>query len=392
MPQLVEPRLPTSFLPAERTPPDDLKRQYETFKVLPHFRAVFDSIPDPAVVLNETRQAVFANKRLLEFLDVGDVEDALGGRPGELVECARVQENPGGCGTTEFCVTCGAARAIADGLGGKKNVRDCVILRETGVPPLELEVYATPFDLEGERFTFTALKDASSANRRRQLERIFFHDVLNLVSGLRGYADVLREEVPNHLADRVVEIAGKIHDEIEAQKTLLAAENNELPVNPEPLESVAVLSEVAFMYRRLEAARDVGVVVDQNAENVRFTADPTLLRRVIGNLLKNAIEASGPLQAVTLGSRALEGGVELFVHNKRAMPPAVQAQVFQRSFSTKGEGRGLGTHSARLLTERYLQGKIRFVSDERRGTTFAVALSLEAPKLGAPTRARPKDQ
>jgi len=146
------------------------------------------------------------------------------------------------------------------------------------------------------------------------------------------------------------------------------------------------------MYRRLEAARDVGVVVDQNAENVRFTADPTLLRRVIGNLLKNAIEASGPLQAVTLGSRALEGGVELFVHNKRAMPPAVQAQVFQRSFSTKGEGRGLGTHSARLLTERYLQGKIRFVSDERRGTTFAVALSLEAPKLGAPTRARPKDQ
>jgi signal transduction histidine kinase len=387
-----EPRLPTSFLPAERAAPEEVMRQHKLFAALPHFNAVFDSIPDPAVVLNETRQAVFANKRLLEFLDVGRIEDALGGRPGELVECVRVLENPGGCGTTEFCVTCGAARAIADGLGGKKNVRDCIILRETGAPPLELEVYSTPFELEGERFTFTALKDASSANRRRQLERIFFHDVLNLVAGLQGYADALREEVPNHLADRVVEIAHKISEEIEAQKTLLAAENNELPVNPEPVESVAILSEVAFMYRRLEAARDVGVVVDQNAESVRFSADPTLLRRVVGNLLKNAIEASGPLQTVTLGSRAVEWGVELTVHNRRAMSPAVQAQVFQRSFSTKGDDRGLGTHSARLLVERYLRGKIRFVSDERRGTTFFVTLPLETHALDAKSSDRPTDQ
>jgi sensor histidine kinase regulating citrate/malate metabolism len=36
------------------------------------------------------------------------------------------------------------------------------------------------------------------------------------------------------------------------------------------------------------------------------------------------------------------------------IPKDVQLQLFQRSFSTKGMGRGWGTYSIRLLTERYL--------------------------------------
>jgi signal transduction histidine kinase len=44
--------------------------------------------------------------------------------------------------------------------------------------------------------------------------------------------------------------------------------------------------------------------------------------------------------------------------------------VFQRSFSTKGTGRGLGTYSIKLLTERYLGGRVWFESAEGHGTTF----------------------
>ena len=45
-------------------------------------------------------------------------------------------------------------------------------------------------------------------------------------------------------------------------------------------------------------------------------------------------------------------------------------QVFQRSFSTKGSGRGLGTYSMRLLTEHYLRGSVGFTSSAAEGTTF----------------------
>ena len=56
------------------------------------------------------------------------------------------------------------------------------------------------------------------------------------------------------------------------------------------------------------------------------------------------------------------------------MPADAQLQVFQRSFSTKGDGRGLGTYGSRLLTERYLGGEIGFESTESTGTTFRVSL------------------
>ncbi|MBK7188571.1 MAG: hypothetical protein IPH86_07860 [bacterium] len=62
------------------------------------------------------------------------------------------------------------------------------------------------------------------------------------------------------------------------------------------------------------------------------------------------------------------------------MPRTVQLQVFQRSFSTKGRDRGIGTYSIKLLTEKYLGGKASFVSDEGQGTTFSVTL----PRRAAP--------
>ena len=57
-------------------------------------------------------------------------------------------------------------------------------------------------------------------------------------------------------------------------------------------------------------------------------------------------------------------------------PREVQLQVFQRSFSTKGENRGLGTYSIRLLTERYLKGQVSFTSSPETGTIFTAAYPL----------------
>lgn len=61
------------------------------------------------------------------------------------------------------------------------------------------------------------------------------------------------------------------------------------------------------------------------------------------------------------------------------MPYDVQLQVFQRSFSTKGIGRGLGTYSIRLLSERYLSGRVSFTSTPEAGTTFYAWYPLELP-------------
>jgi sensor histidine kinase regulating citrate/malate metabolism len=58
------------------------------------------------------------------------------------------------------------------------------------------------------------------------------------------------------------------------------------------------------------------------------------------------------------------------------MPRSVQLQVFNRSFSTKGAGRGLGTYSMKLLTERFLGGRVWFTSTREAGTTFYASYPL----------------
>ena len=58
------------------------------------------------------------------------------------------------------------------------------------------------------------------------------------------------------------------------------------------------------------------------------------------------------------------------------MSELVQRQVFNRSFTTKGKGRGLGSYAMKLLGERYLQGKVSFTTDPEEGTTFRIELPV----------------
>lgn len=71
-----------------------------------------------------------------------------------------------------------------------------------------------------------------------------------------------------------------------------------------------------------------------------------------------------------MGCRTEGEFVEFWVNNPNVMPRTAQLQVFQRSFSTKGSGRGLGTYSMKLISERYLKGAVAFTSCEEQGTTF----------------------
>jgi sensor histidine kinase regulating citrate/malate metabolism len=77
---------------------------------------------------------------------------------------------------------------------------------------------------------------------------------------------------------------------------------------------------------------------------------------------------------VTLACKSEPDGIVFSVRNPSVMDRSVQLQVFQRSFSTKGTGRGIGTFSIKLLTEQYLGGKVWFESGEPGGTVFHVRL------------------
>ncbi len=362
----------------ERAPRQEVERQAHLLANHKLAKQFLDLVPDMLLVMNPQRQIVFANQRLLSFTGNQCLDDILGRRMGEAFGCIHTREAAHGCGTGEACSNCGAALALLTAQGGERDSRECRLstFREGQRDWLDLEVWATPVEIEGEHFTFLAITDVSDQKRRRALERIFFHDILNTAGGIKGFAMMLREadlrEV-GEISEVILSAADQLLREIEEQKELLAAEKGELSVTPQPLEARDLLRQVAEQYRNSPLAQGLDIRLQLPEEEVVVVNDPTLLTRVLGNLVKNALEASQAGQVVTLSCRRSDDDwVEFAVHNQGYMPRRVQLQVFKRSFSTKGPGRGLGTYSIQLLTQRYLKGQVWFTSDPDQGTTFQV--------------------
>jgi len=367
----------SQFAPAGRATEPEIHNLFELLSGVPLLNDILGSVPDALLFLNEHRQIVFANRATFCFLGIEPTSEVLGNRPGEALGCVHATETAGGCGTTEFCQTCGAVQAILAAQKGNSDVQECRIAIKDSFDAVDLKVSTAPFEYDGEPFTICAIQDISHEKRRRTLERTFFHDVLNTAGGLQGYADLLQESEPEEVpevATKVSEISQHLIEEIESQRSLMAAEADELSVNPRELRTKEVLEELAVAYRRHEVAADKNIVVAADSENLDIRSDHALLLRVLGNMVKNALEASSAGETVTLGSTREADEVEFWVHNSAHMPRDVQLQVFKRSFSTKGSGRGIGTYSIRLFVTRYLYGSVDFESSEDLGTTFRVRL------------------
>jgi len=370
----------TEFAPPERSSGEEISSDSRLLAESPGLTQTLDLTPGQAVILNEKRQIVYANQAFQKLVGKPPIENLLGRRPGEVLDCAYSDRNAAGCGTTRFCSECGAMKAMLASQAGEAAQQGCEILQKNG-DALDLKVWTTPLHLQGRRFTLFTLADQGADKRRRALERIFYHDVLNTAGGLFGYADLLSELIPTEeesgrYARSIFHLSEAIIEEIQAQKDLSAAESHELVPQMAPVDSLQVLQEVAASYQVHEVARGKKVLVSADSEPVTLNTDRTLLKRVLGNMTKNALEASAAGQVVTLSCGAEKDRAVFTVHNPKPMPRHVQLQVFKRSFSTKGAGRGLGTYSIKLLTENYLGGQASFTSAEGQGTTFRAVLPL----------------
>lgn len=381
----------TAFAPSERSSARRIAAEYRAvsahFLNDPRLRIIIDSVLEVVVILDGNRQVVFSNGALHRLLGIENGESIRGLRPGELLHCKNaVSCAGGGCGTSEFCRTCGALKAIMSAQTGIADAQECSIVREGEYDSLDLAVSTSPLDIKGERYTMFAAIDISDRKRRLALERIFFHDVLNTVGVISGFSEILKaEQVRGASAERMGMIGEKIHfavrrlvDEIRMQQQLSRAENDELEVQLGKVNSKKFIDEVAEIYRHHGAAREKTIAVSSDVSDVVFDSDLALLRRIVGNMVKNALEASAENEAVTVGCRVDEDEIEFWVHNNGFMPEEVQMQVFKRSFTTKGNGRGLGTYSMKLLSETYLGGTVSFKSSPEAGTTFLMRCPLSA--------------
>jgi nitrogen fixation/metabolism regulation signal transduction histidine kinase len=372
----------THFAPAKRSTSDQIQRENEIVASQKLFSEIFGALAGIYAVIDSNRQIIYANNDFVSLFGFKTLEAILGMRPGEVASCLHAGDESLGCGTSENCSFCGAVNAILESqktlTKSTKETRLTTIVDEK-LKSWDLNITSSPITLSENRYYIITIQDISNEKRRASLERIFFHDLLNSVGGLNGLLAILKvgispEELPELL--RLSEEASReILDEIILHKHIRAAEDGDLRVNIESVNSIELLDSSIGKISFHESGQNKKVIISGNSANVDFETDRVLLQRVIINLIKNALEATRETESVIVGIKDKGDKISFWVKNNMAITLDVQMQMFQRSFSTKGPGRGIGTYSIRLLSENYLKGKVSFVSNETLGTVFSIDLN-----------------
>jgi len=376
----------TYFAPSKRSNEEEILIEFEFIKSQKFFKDVFGSIAGIASVIDSDRQIVYANTEFLNLIGLETLDPILGKRPGEVVSCIHSSEEIGGCGTSEACAYCGAVNAILEsqktGLRSTKETR--ISTNANGkLGSLDLNVSSTPIVIAGHTYYVLMLQDIGNEKRRNALERIFFHDLLNSAGGLNGILAILKDETDPEETRELINISEEasrdIVEEIMLHKQIRSAESGDLQVKIEPVNSVELIESAIRKINSHEAGKNKQTCIAEDCANIYFETDRMLLQRVIINLIKNALEATEVNGKVIVGVESLSEKLRVWVKNDKIISENIQMQLFQRSFTTKGHGRGIGTYSIKLLTENYLKGKVSFISNETERTVFSVMLSKKFP-------------
>lgn len=376
-------QMKTNYSLQKREPIDVLLQEKASIEAIDNIKGLLSSLSYIVFILNKHRQIVFANNVLLKKLNIPEDMVVLGKRPGEALDCQNAFKAPGGCGNSPNCKYCGALSVILDvqetNLPSTKEAR-IVIHRGDVQEQLDLEISGSFLNHENNDYVIISALDVTDKKRKELLERTFFHDIINLAGSLDGIMEMMDDmtcEDRLRFLKSAKRISNSLVEEILSQQELTKAENNELSTHPEAYEINELIKDSVSKISYHEVAKNKHVEFVAPADDYGIITDKVILNRVLTNMLKNALEASKPDDKVSITAKEEGDGYVFSVHNNSVMSDEVQTQIFQRSFSTKGTGRGIGTYSMKLLGERYLKGEIGFTSTKGKGTTFFLKLPLK---------------
>ena len=226
-----------------------------------------------------------------------------------------------------------------------------------------------------------------TARLREQVEHITRHDikgplagVMGLLQGMMVDEDATRSQI--ELLKLVEETAMTIMNIVNMSSELLKMETGRFELRATSVDLAAILRRVAELNRQTFSGKSVVISVDVDVpvgnEVPHAMGEATLCYSLFQNLIKNACEAApaGSTISITLFD---EDPLRITVRNMGAVPAAIRERFFEK-FVTAGKqsGTGLGTYSAKLLSEAQHGGISLAVDDASNTTTITVTLPRAA--------------
>ncbi len=233
---------------------------------------------------------------------------------------------------------------------------------------------------------------------RDDLMKMIVHDLKVPLTSILAMLEMMRdgdfgaftETQARALSDaegKAEDLLGLIDDLLEVARM----EERTLPLSPERIAPAALLQEVVYDWRLRFDQEGTEATVDVADDAPVFSADKALVKRVIGNLVQNAVNHSPGPVTIRLAARRDPKGILFTVADNGPGIPADYQEIIFRKFeqvyaqhAPRVRSSGLGLTFCRLVVESH-GGRIWVTSTEGEGSIFYMLLPLEPREPAAPT-------
>lgn len=257
-----------------------------------------------------------------------------------------------------------------------------------GLPPAtRIGRLGTTINLLAERFQH----DLAELRRLEQVRHEFVsnvsHELRTPLASIKVFAETLAQPVEDaaERAEFVREIeqnADRMARLVEDLLSLSALEAGKQPPAFEKVPLTEIVARVVATVKPLAAKRGVALRVEPFHDIPDVLADRSQLRRVLTNLLDNAVKYSNEKGVVRLSAERAAGFVRVAVaDNGCGIPEKDLPRVFERFYrvdkarSREQGGTGLGLSIVKHLVEQH-GGEVSVESGLNRGSTFRFTLPI----------------
>ena len=224
---------------------------------------------------------------------------------------------------------------------------------------------------------------------RDDLTRMVVHDLKTPLTSMLATLEMLRDgdfgALPERAARALSDVEGKSEDLLALIQDLLDVSRvaeQPLTLHPEPIAPAALVAELAFdwslRFRQEQTDAQMGVADDAPV----FQADKALLKRVLSNLIQNAITHAPTPIALTVAARRDGAGILFTVTDTGpGIPAEYQETIFQQFAqiavpnAPRVRSSGLGLAFCRVAVESH-GGRIWVRSEEGAGSSFHIWLPV----------------
>jgi PAS domain S-box-containing protein len=222
-----------------------------------------------------------------------------------------------------------------------------------------------------------ALREAERMAAMGEAAAMVGHDLRNPLQAMTNTLYLVKRLVMSEEAkDRkeAVGLVSELNDAIHYMDKIVSdLQDYARPVGAQPVEtSLPDLIRTTVSNVKIPRNVEVAVKVGDGLSNVKL--DPLLFRRVLTNLILNAVQAMPKGGRLTITGSMRDESLTLAVQDTGAgIAPQNLKRVFKPFFTTKAQGQGLGLSVCKRLTEAQ-GGTIEAASQVGEGSTFTLTM------------------